>query len=388
MNRLSSLILVLAGGAMGGATTIPGPSILLPESATVVTVAGNGEAGIDDGQGEMAQFNWPTGVAIAPDWTLSIADYANHLIRTISPDGVVATRAGNGMPGSVNGHGTAAQLKGPDGLVISPSGDLYIAEADNYQIRKITRDGAVTTVAGNGRRGDRDGPAREAQFGYPTGIAIDGRGVLYIADRGAHKIKMITPDGIVSTLAGSGVPGYTDGMGRAAQFHDPMTVAIDRDGRLFVADSGNHAIRMVAPTGRVTTVAGTPQSGFADGPRDAARFNWPTGLALDETGNLYVADSNNARIRKITPDGIVTTIAGNGRAGFHDGPGLTAQFNFPTGVGVDRKGNLYVADSANHRIRRISAGLLFFTACCRQEPHMPTSPPEARFAWQGSSILY
>ena len=334
----------------------------------VVTVAGSGQKGSTNGPGEMAQFDWPTGIVIGADWTIYVADYANHLIRKITPDGVVTTLAGSGVPGYVDGRGTLAQFRGPESLAIDDAGNLYIAEADNYRIRKVTPDGTVTTVAGNGQQGDRDGPADHAQFGYPTGIARDTQGVLYIADRGAHKIRKITPDGQVSTLAGSGIPGYTDGVGEAAQFHDPLTLTIDRQGQLYVADAGSHTIRVVSPSGRVTTLAGTPVPGMADGHGRDARFNWPTGIVHDQEGTLFVTDANNALVRRISPDGHVTTLAGNGRAGFDDGPGLTAQFNFPTGLAVDLNGNIYVADSANNRIRRISEGDISFTDCCRIVP--------------------
>jgi sugar lactone lactonase YvrE len=362
-------------------TARPTPPLpeLSPATAHVATVAGNGQRGRTNGHGELAEFNWPTGVAIGPDWSLYIADYANHLIRKISPDGLVTTLAGSGQPGSVDGRGERAQFKGPDSIVLAPSGDLYVADADNRQIRKVAPGGAVTTVAGSGRAGSRDGPARAAEFGYPTGVAVDSGGTLYVADRGAHKIRKITPEGQVSTLAGSGLPGYTDGMGQAAQFHDPMTLVVDPTGRLFVADSGTHTIRVISPTGRVTTLAGAPRPGFVDGVKEAARFNWPTGLAQDGAGNLYVADSNHAAIRKITPDGVVTTLAGGSPPGNDDGPGQTARFSFPTGVAVDRQGSLYIADSANNMIRRISAGPRFFTA---------TPLPRLAFGLRGQGRAY
>jgi len=346
-----------------------GPAPLTPASAHVVTIAGSGQRGREDGQGELARFNWPTGVAVGADWTVYAADYANHLIRKISPDGLVATLAGDGEPGWRDGTASDAQFNGPDGIALAQSGDLYVADADNRRIRKITPDGTVTTVAGDGQPGARDGPALTARFLYPTGVAVDQSGTLYVADRGGHTIRTISPRGVVSTLAGNGRPGYTDGMGTTAQFHDPMSVAVDRSGRLFVTDSGSHAIRMITPQGLVSTLAGSPQAGAVDGAGRAARFSWPTGLALDEAGNLYVADSNNALIRQITPDGAVVTLAGLGRPGSEDGPGGMAGFHFPTGVAVDREGDVYIADSANNMIRRISPGLRLFTACCDGTAH-------------------
>jgi sugar lactone lactonase YvrE len=349
------------------------PPPLTPASAHVTTIAGNGQRGHADGQGELAQFNWPTGVAIGADWTVYVADYANHLIRKISPDGLVATLAGSGERGWLDGPGADARFNGPDGIVLAPSGELYVADADNRRIRKVAPDGAVTTVAGSGQTGIKDGPAMSAQFLYPTGIAVDGAGVLYVADRGANMIRRITPQGVVSTVAGNGRPGYTDGMGPVAEFDNPMTVVADPSGRLFVADSGSHAIRMITPEGRVSTVAGAPRAGAADGTGAAARFNWPTGLTRDESGNLYVADSNNASIRKIFPDGRVITLAGAGHAGSDDGPGAAAGFHFPTGVAVNRQGDVYVADSANNMIRRISPGLRLFTACCTRSARLRDS---------------
>lgn len=342
----------------------PAPPPMTPASAHVVTIAGNGQRGHEDGQGELAQFNWPTGVAVGPDWAVYATDYANQLIRKINPDGLVTTLAGDGEPGWLDGPGSTARFNGPDGIALAPSGDLFVADADNHRIRKVAPDGTVSTVAGDGRPGARDGPAPTAQFLYPTGVAVDRAGTLYVADRGGHTIRKITPQGVVSTLAGNGQPGYTDGMGTTAQFHDPMSVAVDRSGRLFVTDSGSHTIRIITPEGRVSTLAGSPQAGAVDGTGRDARFNWPTGLAIDETGHLYVADSNNAVIREVSPDGAVITLAGIGQPGSDDGPGETAGFHFPTGVAVDREGDVYVADSANNMIRRISPGLRLLTVCC------------------------
>jgi serine/threonine-protein kinase len=234
-----------------------------------------------------------------------------------------------------------------------------VADADNYRIRKITPAGEVSTLAGSGVQGNLEGPELEAQFVHPTGVALDRDGNVYVADLGANRIKKITPDGSLMILAGTGNPGLKNGPAYSAEFHDPSMVAVDDAGNVYVADSGSHAIRRIDREGMVTTVAGSGLPGFRDGMGDLARFDRPTGLALDPRGNLVVSDSGNNRIRGIKlPEGTVTTLAGRGNPGFGDGPDGWAEFNFPVGVAVDRLGNIYVADSANQMIRNIVPGLL------------------------------
>ncbi len=330
-----------------------------PVQQIVSIVAGSGQRGFQNGPAVSARFDWPTSVVVNRKGEQFIADYDNHTIRKIDRFGWVTTFAGQGIPGFADGKGKEALFRGPDTIAIDQNENLYVADADNFRIRKITPDGVVSTVAGSGKQGNKEGPALEAEFVYPTGVAAAPDGTLYVADRGAHRIKRVTPAGIVMIVAGTGEPGDYDSLGYFAKFNHPMTVAIDDVGYLYVADSGSHSIRRIDRESIVTTVAGSGKPGYRDGLGSEAEFFWPTGLAVDLEGNLIVSDSKNHRIRKIVlPQGRVTTLAGNGQPGFLDGTGLSAGFDFPTGIGMDPTGNIYIADSGNNRIRAIRSGIL------------------------------
>ena len=315
----------------------------------VTTLAGSGVAGYADRTGVAAQFKSPTSVAVDSSGTAYVADLGNHRIRKITPAGVVTTLAGSGVGGFADGTGAAAQFKSPAGVAVDSSGTLYVADFYNQRIRKITQAGVVTTLAGS-TAGFADGTGSGAQFNGPNSVAVDPSGTVYVADYYNNRIRKITPAGVVTTLAGS-TAGFADGTGAGAQFYSPVGVAVDASGAVYVADYGNKRIRKITPAGVVTTLAGST-AGSTDGTGGAAQFKNPYGVAVDSSGTVYVADYGDHRIRKITPAGAVTTLAGS-TAGFADGTGTAAKFNYPEGVAVDSAGTVYVADTSNHRIRNI-----------------------------------
>ena len=335
-------------------------------AGAVTTIAGaSGVVGSADGTAGAARFRSPSGIAVDATGNLFISDRDNNNVRKITPAADVTTYAGVGLEasaGSVDGSASAARFREPAGLAVTASGDVYVADAGNQTIRKVTPTGATVTYAGaNGQSGSTDGAATAARFITPFGLAADVQGNLYVAVAGNNTIRKITPAGTVSTLAGSSsVAGSADGTGTEARFYAPEGVAVDPAGNVYVSDTGNHKIRKITPAGVVSTLAGAGVSGYADGTGETARFREPSGIAADATGNVYVADWGNHAIRKITPAGVVTTFAGSGGVlGDADGTGSAARFQLPSGVAVDAAGNVYVADTLNHTIRKItSAGVV------------------------------
>ena len=319
----------------------------------VTTLAGSGTQGFANGSGAAAQFNLPFGVAVDSSGTVYVADYGNHRIRQMTSAGVVTTLAGSGTAGFADCTGAAAQFSNPRGVAVDSSGTVYVADAGNHRIRKISSAGVVTTLAGSGIQGFADGTGSAARFYNPSDVAVDSSGTVYVADAGNHRIRKISSTGVVTTLAGSGTRGFANGTGSATQFDNPYGVAVDSAGTVYVADAGNHRIRKISSTGVVTTLAGSGTRGFANGTGSATQFYNPYGVAVDSAGTVYIGDINNNRIRKITSAGVVTTLAGSGTAAFADGTGSAAQFNLPFGVAVDSSGTVYVADAYNHRIRKI-----------------------------------
>jgi sugar lactone lactonase YvrE len=309
--------------------------------------------GTADGTGAAARFRQPRAVAADASGNVYVADTQNETIRVIAPGGVVTTLAGlAGTPGGVDGTGTAARFSAPSGIAVDASANLYVADSANYAIRKVTPGGVVSTVAGLiGTGGSADGTGTGARFGTPTGIAVGADGTIYVADTGNNTIRKVTPGGVVTTIAGSaGLAGNQDGTGAGARFNSPSGIAVGADGTIYVSDLVQGTIRRVTmPGGVVTTIAGGG-SGFADGTGTAAKFNVPRSLAVDGSGNLYVADANNDEIRLITPAAVVTTLGGFG-AGSADGAGSGAQFNQPYGIAVDNSGTVWVADTNNDTIR-------------------------------------
>jgi len=355
-------------------------------AGVVTTLAGSGIAGFADGSGAAARFNSPQNLVVDSYGNIYVTDGSNHLIRKVTPEGIVTTVAGsrglvaNGsyVGGFADGTGPAAQFNRPTGLAADSSGNLYVADCSNQRIRKVTPAGVVTTLAGGGNSFVDGAVGTAAKFLGPNGVAVDASGNVYVGDNTA--IRKVTPAGVVTTLAGGGNSFVDGAVGTAAQFYHATGVAVDASGNVYVGD--NTAIRKVTPAGVVTTLAGSGIAGFADGTGAEAQFcgNAPIGVAVDASGNVYVADFGNVRVRKVTPAGVVTTLAGNGNRGFADGTAVEAQFDYPAGVAVDAYGDVYVADCNNRRIRLVtSAGGSFAFTTPSIKPDAGTSSYSVTF---------
>jgi hypothetical protein len=320
-----------------------------------------GASGTNDGIGSAARFYGPTRPATDSSGNLYLADAYNHTIRKITPAGVVTTLAGlAGVSGTNDGTGSLARFNQPHAVGLDPNGNIFVPDWGSHTIRKVTPAGVVTTLAGSpGNPGWVDAAGSTARFKTPECVAVDTNGNVFVAERDNFTIRQVTAAGVVTTLAGSpGTRGWADGTGSAALFNDPSGIALDSAGNMFVGDRGNDAIRKVTPTGLVTTLAGSPgNSGWVDGRGSAARFYRPSGVVVDKLGNLFVTEERNHTIRKVTALGEVTTIGGLAlTTGTNDGVGSDARFNTPAGAAMDGSGVLYVADASNYRISRGTPG--------------------------------
>ncbi len=313
--------------------------------------------GTNDGTGAAARFNRPYDLTVDSDGSIYVADSANHTIRKVTPGGAVTTFAGQaGVIGDYNGIGALAMFYMPMGVALDGAHNLYVADTFNGLIRKITPAGLVSKLTYTFGSGYLDGAAAGARFNYAMGLVVDALGNLLIADAQNNVIRKLTAAGVVSTFAGMG-PGSEDGPGRAARFSGPVGVAVEAHGIVYVSDTDNSTIRKILPDGTVSTFAGTVgMGGETNGMGPAAAFRCPSGLAVDASNNLYVADRNNSLIRRITPAGSVSTFAGAGGTGFNDGTTATAHFNYPQAVAVDSHGVVYVSDTFSHTIRKIAGG--------------------------------
>jgi len=339
--------------------------IRVVSNGVIVTVAGCPLGGFfnDNGLATSAGLSYPHSVAVDSAGRLYIADALNFRIRRVS-GGVITTVAGNGIEGfsGDNGPAIAAQLNEPIGTAVDSAGKVYIADVLNNCVRMVSK-GTITTAAGSQLQfvlGD-NGPAANAWLFDPEGVAVDSTGDLYIADTTHQRIRKVS-GGVITTVAGNGTNGYggDNGPATSAQLYGPLGVAVDSAGNVYIADTLSNRVRMVS-NGVITTVAGNGTAGFSgdNGPATSAALNWPTSVAVDSGGNLYIADSGNNRIRKVSK-GVITTVAGNGVQGFSgdNGPATGAQLYGPFGVAVDSAGNVYIADTGNNRVRIVSSGLI------------------------------
>jgi uncharacterized protein (TIGR03437 family) len=321
-------------------------------------------------QGPAAGASVPLSLGIVPDSAGSVyfASPSLNTIYKVSTGGIITRVAGTGVDGfsGDGGPALAARLNQPSGLAIDASGNLFIADTINRRVRKIGPDGTITTVAGNGGVGysGDNGPATSAQLYDPNGIALDASGILFIADEYNQRVRKVGPDGIITTVAGNGTAGYSGDGGPAtgAQLNDPNGIALDASGILYIADTDNSRIRRVGSDGTITTVAGNGTGGYSgDGGLAAkAQLNGPKGISIDATGNLYIADTNNNRVRKVSTAGAITTVAGNGALGYagDGGPATSAKMAYPYGVTLDKAGYLYITDQGNQRIRKVTGGTI------------------------------
>jgi sugar lactone lactonase YvrE len=335
-----------------------------PVNNIITTVAGNGGGFVGDGgPATNAELRDPMGVAVDSVGNVFIADYYNNRIRKVDTNGLITTVAGNGHYG-FSGDGSAAtnaQLNFPTGVAVDSIGHLFIADQGNNRVREVGTNGIITTVAGKGVAGysGDTGPATNAQLYSPTGVAVDSAGNLFTADQGNNRTRKVGTNGIITTVAGKGAVGCSGDGGPAtnAQLNSPRGVAVDSAGNLFIADEGNSRIRKVGTNGIITTVAGKSAVGYSGdgGTATNAGLFQPAGVAVDNSGNLFIADTQDERIRKVDTNGLITTVAGNGHSGYSgDGSAATnAELTFPAGVAVDSIGNLLIADEQNNRIREV-----------------------------------
>jgi len=340
-------------------------------SGTLTRLAGNARLGYsgDGGPASSAQLNSPQGLAVDGAGNLYIADFGNRRVRKISPNGTITTVAGNGNPGfsGDGGPATSARLADPSGVAVDPAGNLYIADSSNHRVRKVSSDGLITTVAGNGTQGfsGDGGPATSAELNWPLGVATDATGNLYIADYASNRVRKVSPNGTITSVGYvTPFPGGGGGFWSPA-LSEPWSVAVDSAGNLYIADFGHSRVLKVSSGGSIISAVGSGTIGFSGdgGPAAGAQLKNPAGVALDAAGNLYIADQGNYRVREVSADGIITSIAGNGTKSFSGDGGLAARARllYPVGMAVDRTGNVYIADTANNRVRRISSNGIIVT---------------------------
>jgi DNA-binding beta-propeller fold protein YncE len=353
-----SLVLFLLAAAAGGAAVVLS---LLREAkprptpvgwrARVEIFAGDGSPGAGgDAPARQARFGEPFGVAVDDEGNVYVADAGeSNRVRRISPEGLLTTLAG-GREGFADGPGPAAAFHTPSALALDGEGNLYVADTGNHRVRKVSKEGEVTTVAGTGAAGFADGPAASAQFNAPVGVAVDREGNVYVADTYNDRVRLVTKDGQVKTLAGAGRPGHADGDALGALFDTPCALAVNEAGEVYVADTGNNRLRRIGKDGQVTTLPLVMQ-GQPDAP--PGELSRPSGLALTHDGFLYVAEQDRGRVVQVAPDHTARVIAGRGGSGFADGEGGEARFNQPAGLAVARDGSLLVADAANYLVRRV-----------------------------------
>ena len=331
----------------------------------IVTMAGDSIGGYsgDDSLATHAELMTPSGVAADRHGNIYIVDQNNNRCRKVDSAGFITTIAGDGTHGYTGDSSLAAtsELYYPTGVAVDAKGNIYIADQFNNAVRKIDTSGIITTIAGNGTTGfsGDSGIATAAQLWHPADVGVDSKGNVYIVDQDNSRVRKVDTFGIITTFAGTGIPGYNGDsiLADTAQLNFPQGIAVDRYGNVFIADFYNSRIRKVDTTGMITTVAGNGTGGYNGDniPAVTAQIYDASAVAIDDTGNIYISDYYNSRIRKVNVAGIITTVTGNDTAGFRgDGwPAIAGEINYPEGVAVDKNGNIYIADYSNGRVRKV-----------------------------------
>lgn len=322
----------------------------IPNGYGIITYAGTGFHGDTVGDISTAQFNFPTTAILDHNNAILVVDRGNHKIKKIDSNGLVSNLVGSGAIGSLDGASEIATFNFPSSIVEDSNGNLFICDQSNHKIRKVDTNGIVSTFAGSGVGGFQDGVGIAARFYYPDEIAIDNDDTIYVADYYNHKIRKITPTGVVSTLAGS-VIGDADGIGNLAKFNSPTGVCLDALGNIIVTDYGNHKIKKILPSGQVVTIAGNG-SGDINGEVSIAKFRNPTISTVDPSGAIFVTDYGNNKIKIIDATGTVSTFCGSGALGDHDDELLLAKLKNPSCISIDQNGTLYITDYGNHKIKK------------------------------------
>lgn len=355
----TTIIVKVPMGAGSGSITIrthgktfEGPAFEYQLTAVVTTFAGSQGFGFKDGPGSVAKFNAPQGLAFDAEDNLFVCDYFNNAIRKITPEGTVSTFAGQTAPGWSDGKGTEARFTWPTDVKIRPNGEILVSHL--HGIRKIDKQSNVTTlVGGSSGIGYADGPAAVAKFERIKSMCLDPQGNLIVTDNQNNRIRKVTPEGVVTTLAGTGETGNTNGVLLSSSFNIPYGIAMDANGNFIVSDAGNAIIRIISPN-KVNTLAGFGVEGLKDGSSITAQFYGPKGVVVDKGGNVLVADSFNHVIRMINPTGEVMTIIGTGSWGNADGNGTAAKLNEPHSLAINSKGEMFISERSNCVIRKVT----------------------------------
>ena len=379
---VAAVAAVVATGASGAS-----------RAGTIATIAGTGTAGYsgDGGRATAAQLSGPDAVAVDGRGNVYIADRENNRVRRVSASGTITTIAGTGVAGfsGDGGPATAAQLNLPSGVAVDARGTVYIADLANNRVRAVNPAGTIVTIAGTGVRGitGNGGPATSAQLNSPGGVAVDGKGNVYFAE--GARVRKVGSDGTITTVAGTGVRGFSGdgGLATAARLNGPEGVAVDALGSVYVADYSNSRVRKVSPAGTITTIAGNGRTGVAGdgGPANEARVSAPVGVAVDQRGNVYISDEIGQRVRMVGRNGTITTIAGTAGAGSSGdgGPATSARLNVPYGVAVDGNGDVYITEYTGNRVRKIRR-----PAAAAAPTAAPASAREWLYGADGSSALF